>query len=373
MCPKRAPSLASGPPAPDPFQSLNSESSPSIEPLTFLNSDPLPVIQYAHQTHPSMDHAHQTDHDPGDTVVVPLPQWIADEEAKPLAPSLTLLRKTTVAYGLAALFQHSRAHPRAAPGAPSAVDPADARHFAVRVSRGPTRAAAGGGGGDVVGVDMLAPPRLAVDVAEPAFLRADVDGPGGGAAVVAGRYLEVELRPPPGRRDAAACLAVAFSRSEEDARCRALGRLLRGLFSSPAPSLASAEDLIPKQGLYADAPRQKKRRTRHPSAGLSELGIPASMSLVVQNLIDCADADRPEHAYDSLEDASQDLHLALLDPQRFLFDRAPPPDAGVVPLSFRQHKLYGREREGECKSHALTPVSKVRSLASLGRVRLSSL
>ena len=318
-----------------------------------------------------MDHAHQTDHDPGDTVVVPLPQWIADEEAKPLAPSLTLLRKTTVAYGLAALFQHSRAHPRAAPGAPSAVDPADARNFAVRVSRGPPHAAAGGG--DVVGVEMRGPPWLAVDVAEPAFLRADVHSPGGGA-VVAGRYLEAELRcPPPGRRDATACFTVAFSRSEEDARCRALGLLLRGLFSSRAPSSAGAEGLFLRGGPHADAPRQKKRRTQNPSTALSELEIPASMSLVVQNLIDCTDADRPEHAYDSLEDASQDLHLALLDPQRFLFDRAPPPDAGVVPLSFRQHKLYGREREGECRNHALTPVSKVRSLASLGRVRLSSL
>jgi len=54
---------------------------------------------------------------------------------------------------------------------------------------------------------------------------------------------------------------------------------------------------------------------------LKELGFPVSISLLVKNLLDCGwDEFRPDDAMPSLKAASEDLHLLLLDPSRFLFD-----------------------------------------------------
>jgi hypothetical protein len=78
---------------------------------------------------------------------------------------------------------------------------------------------------------------------------------------------------------------------------------------------------------------------------LKELGFPASLSLLVDNLIECGwEEFRPDEAI-SLKDAKDDLHLLLQDPSRFLFDRVPDQDTGRVALDIKQNKLYGREAE----------------------------
>merc|ERR1719401_64852 len=78
---------------------------------------------------------------------------------------------------------------------------------------------------------------------------------------------------------------------------------------------------------------------------LAELGLPSSINMLVRNLLECRADNRPDDAYDSLDAVSKDLHLLLLDPPRFLFDRDLPPGGGGVPLMPREYTLYGRERE----------------------------
>ncbi|KAL7537493.1 hypothetical protein ACHAXR_007855 [Thalassiosira sp. AJA248-18] len=94
---------------------------------------------------------------------------------------------------------------------------------------------------------------------------------------------------------------------------------------------------------------------------LKELGFPASLSLLVKNLLECGwDEFRPDDALPSLKAASNDLHLLLHDPKRFLFDRnlstlsSTPSNQqhgarggveGVMLLDIKQNKFYGREAE----------------------------
>jgi len=79
-----------------------------------------------------------------------------------------------------------------------------------------------------------------------------------------------------------------------------------------------------------------------------EEGLPSSLCLLIQNLTDCGgDGIRLGDAYDSLESVIKDLHLLLLDPERFLFDNEPThrDNNGRIMPSFREHTLYGRENE----------------------------
>ena len=68
----------------------------------------------------------------------------------------------------------------------------------------------------------------------------------------------------------------------------------------------------------------------------SEERLPSSIKIVIQNLLECGEANRPDTAYDSLDEAIEDLHLMLLDPSRFLVDKEPICDElGNPLLSFR--------------------------------------
>jgi len=77
---------------------------------------------------------------------------------------------------------------------------------------------------------------------------------------------------------------------------------------------------------------------------LKELGFPASLSLLVKNLLDCGWHEfRPDDVLSSLEVAASDLHLLLLDPDRFLFVKTAANATGT--LDIKRNKLYGRETE----------------------------
>lgn len=322
----------------------------------------------------------------GDTLI-PLPQWIESEHEKRIKSSLKILHKTTIAYGLAELFRHSRAYFGASHLTLSVSGPCHAHNFVVRIS----------GSSDIIGVDMLSP-QLSVNIGEPPFL---CSGDGDQGDDIAGKYLEAKFMTH--LDNGASSSLVTFSQSEEDARCHLLGTLLYELFSPHSPLLKNNSTAIPHGhsplvNNNADAPQEKKIRllysasnngatVTYPGAtngnrerqtfaqqtkvsrqtqtfALLELGIPASMSLLVQNLIECRDiTNRPENAYDSLEGAVQDLHLLLLDPNRFLFDRAPPLENGAMQLSFRKHKLYGRENEAALITDAFCRVSGGKSEA----------
>jgi hypothetical protein len=212
-----------------------------------------------------------------------------------------------------------------------------------------------------------------------------------------GAFLEVEF---PSLSDADGT-AVFVNQSEEDAQCHLFGVLLYELFfeCSPlsavdsrgfrahtdegGPESAWKNDDVPrepasKKNKLADlravgAPRISS--TAHLSREMSclalqhgkcltllEEGLPSSLCLAIQNLLDCGEDDRSDNAYDSLEEVIKDLHLLMLDPNRFLFNHEPAYDNnGRIKLSFREHQLYGREDEVTSITEAFCRVSSGKS------------
>ena len=300
---------------------------------------------------------------------VPLRRFLVEEDRRRAAgphgatPAARrdLLLHTAVAYGLAEALRRARA---------LALDSSLAHGLGdvlVRYVRDEARART-----DLRGVELLAP-RLAVNILEPLPFLRDDDGLG----EPWGRYLEVEV---PTQPDDAEDVAAAVSQSEEDKRCRSLGAMLYELFSHL--STQSHDACLGGHALETlPEPVQKKLRTLNPhyshtavegdcfrslqstlSAGntrhvtLMGLGLPSSISLVVQNLMECEMDSRPDNAYESLDAVCKDLHLLLLDPPRFLFDREMT-SQGSIRLAFREHTLYGREKEVSLITDAFCRVS----------------
>lgn len=110
---------------------------------------------------------------------------------------------------------------------------------------------------------------------------------------------------------------------------------------------------------------------------MKALGIPASICLMTQNLLECAsfvennvadtaDADSDgqavvNNAYPSFDVLSKDLHLLLLDPHRFLFDKEH--NNENKQLCYRKDKLYGRDKEETLITDAFCRVSRGKSEA----------
>jgi hypothetical protein len=301
------------------------------------------------------------------------------------------LRKTAVAYGIAELLRQTRAHRYSASSQVSLDGQCNIDNFVVRTKvfgRGshPTWR-------DIDGVEMLSP-RLLANIVEPSFLW---DGDDGDREEM-GSFLEIEFPSLPVSDGA----AVFVNQSEEDTRCRLFGVLLYELFFECSPlsagntcgirahtdegGLKSAlenDDVPPESAskktklvdLRADGAPGIRSSTAHASREIScsalkngecvtllEVGIPSSLCLVIQNLLDCGEDDRPDNAYDSLEEVIIDLHLLLLDPIRFLFNHEPAYDNnGRIKLLFREHQLYGRENEELLITEAFCRVSSGKS------------
>eukprot|EP00584_Thalassiosira_punctigera_P010333 CAMPEP_0172526094 /NCGR_PEP_ID=MMETSP1067-20121228/1094_1 /TAXON_ID=265564 ORGANISM="Thalassiosira punctigera, Strain Tpunct2005C2" /NCGR_SAMPLE_ID=MMETSP1067 /ASSEMBLY_ACC=CAM_ASM_000444 /LENGTH=1314 /DNA_ID=CAMNT_0013309531 /DNA_START=85 /DNA_END=4029 /DNA_ORIENTATION=- len=320
-----------------------------------------------------------------------------------------ILRKTIIAYGMTELLAHSRAHHSIAPS-PSVCEQFSLDNFAIRFSFSDVAEAAAGASGqyylpgwkDITGVDMISPP-ISMNILEPSYL-CDNDG-GDVEDQIVGRYLEVEF---PIFPDADGT-AFAVSQSEEDVRCHSLGIILYELFSHIAPLPDEGRAGVKKCSIKEDGPttqlnndfsresahQRKKTKLsdytafvtkentfghqaveesqetpcsafqRTPYFPLIELRFPSSVCLLIRNLLECqSDNDnRPDDAYDSLETVSKDLHLLLLDPNRFLFDRKPTPENGYIQLMYRKHKLYGRENEVSKMTDAFCRVSGGKSEA----------
>ncbi len=235
-----------------------------------------------------------------------------------------------------------------------------------------------------MGVDMLSP-RLSVNIVEPYFLQGVNDGDQDDTI---GRYLEAEFPSVPGTDEA----AVFFDQREEDDRCQSFGVLLYKLFfncsltwndpdddcggpeSAPENDHVSLEPFRKKirlvdQGAVgiASNPRRLIRKElsallRGECAQVSGEGVPSSLSLVIHNLLDCGEDDRPCNAYESLDAVISDFHLLLLDPGRFLFNHKPTYDSnGRAKLSFQEHRIYGRENEIAMITEAFCGVSSGKS------------
>ena len=268
-----------------------------------------------------------------------------------------LLRKTAVAYGIAEVLRHTRSHRYSASSHVSLDGQCNIDNFVVRTnadgqsSRPSWR--------DVEGVDMLSP-KLSVNIAEPSFLCDSFQEGNDDIQEEMGGFLEVEFPSHPDTDGA----AIFICQSEEGRRCHLFGVLLNELFSHRPP--ISAENARRNEGgteatlKNGDAPgepaRKKTQLADSRAVGVTgqrgvcpvwlEEGLPSSIKIVIQNLLECGEDNRPDTAYDSLDEVIEDLHIMMLDPSRFLFDNVPIYDElGNPQLSFREHKLYGRENE----------------------------
>jgi hypothetical protein len=279
-----------------------------------------------------------------------------------------LLRKTAVAYGIGALLR------RVIASLISLDEQFNSDNFVVRTNAdGQSSRAASWRG--IEGVDMLSP-KLSVNIAEPSFLGGSFQEGNDDDQEEMGGYLEVEF---PSHPDADVA-AIFISHSEEGHRCHLFGVILNELFSHRPP--ISAEDThINEGGTEAtlnngDAPGEPARKKtqlvdsravdftgqRRACPVWSEERLPSSIKILIQNLLECGEDNRPDTAYDSLDEVIEDLHLMLLDPSRFLVDKEPICDElGNPLLSFREYKLYGRDNEVSMITEAFCRVSSGKS------------
>jgi len=347
-----------------------------------------------------------------------LRQWAEDElnkckqfpssELREYANSILILRKTTVAYGVAQLMKQARTQHHSGSSLATLPPPIvllneqllSIDNFTVRMN---TTAQMSHPCSDIEGVDMISP-KLSVDIIEPSFLQ-DVVLPR-----KLGRYVETEF-PFLGITDEnSEDVAVFFSQSEEDEYCHMFGVLMYELFFQSSgdrgKGAISTVTLSSEHGLSSDVggnqklierfddasiePARKKsqridlrahyhvtvnrstsedtnilndvRQERHGECAASVVqdGFPSLLCLVIQNLLDCEeDSNRPDNAYECLEAVIKDLHLLLLDPERFLFNSEPTDydTNGRVMPSFREHTLYGRDNEVMMITEAFCRVS----------------
>jgi len=341
----------------------------------------------------------------GTATIIPLRKWISGEAVTghPLPVQQnkqSIIRKTTVAYAIAELLNYCienehGPNPHDLKAAPVAVD-----NFVVRVgysSRGAT----------IEGVEMLSPAvSLRIDspfFLSDDFFRgsSDYTDPTRQQQQELGQFLEVEIQ----NNWPISNVAVPYlGLSEESAVCHLFGALLYELYSemplfscfragqmqviSTTSAMNSMNNLMDESDSFDPlsesfhsfsslSPREPSRKktvldtlslndqydnetangnssqltalkvsrdNASRSTALKDLGLPGSISLLIKDLMDCGWGEfLPNDALSSLKAASKDLHLLLLEPDRFLFDRFL--DQGGCTLNFKQDKLYGREAE----------------------------
>jgi hypothetical protein len=294
----------------------------------------------------------------------------------------TFLGKTAVAFGIAELLrQAAKSHRNPALPQASLESKCSIDNFVVRIKAPGRRSHPTWR--DIEGVDMLSP-KLSVNLVEPFYLKVEN---GDDQDDEMGAYMEAEFPSVP----EADGEAVFLDQREEDDRCYSFGVLLYEMFFNPITArdntydgggtevLAENDDAslvehvrkkiqlvdlrvarVPEIRSHASVIRGKSFPAlfRGGHADMSEEGLPSSLSLVIHNLLDCGEDDHPENAYQSLDAAILDLHLLLLDPIRFLFNHEPTYDNdGRTELSFREHKIYGREDEVSLITDAFCRVS----------------
>jgi len=293
----------------------------------------------------------------------------------------SIIRRTTVAYGIVELLKRS-----------NILEDEEIRidNFVVTVSKKPTRS-----WDDVKGVAMISS-GLSLTIEEPSYLHGLIGGEEDCDGHM-GRCLEVELTSAaPQENSKTSQTAAAFNRdenlaamdvlaavAEESNRCHLFARLLYELFTcEPLPTDALAAD-----SASTKEPPQKRLKSYDEYLALSrskggfemaeipfqipcivhmhDLGVPASICLMTQNLLEYAlrgDGRQSDDAYESLWDAGKDLHLLLLDPDRFLFENDNQ-DTDDVQLLYRTGKLYGRHKEKTLIADAFCRVSRGKSEA----------
>ncbi len=340
--------------------------------------------------------ADAVDADADDDLVIPLRSWMEIEAKKtPLHPMVSInnrttcskesiIRKTTVAFGIAELLLRSDDSDND-DGADQ--DMLQFDNFAVRVSKQsplePDQPCVHQPWDDIKGVSMKCP-RLALSIEEPAYLSCLMEPEEKQDQL--GRYLEVEemlteaeemqtevkeMQTSTGSDEEGLPLRTKDEERKSDHRCYYMvAKLLYELFAHEsfpeASSLlikgvttASTEEPAPKRAKSsqegsldkAEQPFQTPSKIR-----MQQLGIPALLCLMTENLLGAAlrgdDGQSSNDAYKSLRDVAKDLHLLLLDPNRFLFNTE------HMKLQYREEKLYGRDKEEKLITDAFCRVSR---------------
>jgi hypothetical protein len=288
----------------------------------------------------------------------------------------SFIRRTTVAYGIAELLKRSHG-----------ILDEDVRidNFVVSVTK---KVRSSRSGDDIKGVGMITA-GLSVTIEEPSYLSCLLEGEEESDDQIIGRYLEVELTSVSREKLSSKSAASTIYQQVESNLCHLFARLLYELFTNePFPDDALAADDVAS----TNEPAQKKAKSNYISSRkklmlsrakedfdraelpfqmpsvvhMQKLGIPASICLMTQNLLECAlkkgDNGQSDDAYESFGDVCADLHLLLLDPDRFLFDDENQ-NTGNVKLLYRRGKLYGRDKEETLITDAFCRVSRGKSEA----------
>lgn len=316
----------------------------------------------------------------------------------------TIIRKTTVTYGIVELLKRSKK---------LRDDEIRIDNFVVTVLKQPSRS-----WDDVKGVGMISS-GLSLMIEEPSYLSAlleeEDDGGEDSDGRIIGRCLEVEsvltTTPPAdqeknnnndvGRPEDAetglrgnvwknytnhlsgmnALAAVA----EESNRCHLFARLLYELFTHEPFPTSKRE---PPQKRAKPSYHEVISGTWDPSSSshnrgdfvmstkpfqipcivrMQKLGIPASICLMTQNLLEYAlrgSGRQSDDAYESLGVVCEDVQLLLLDPDRFLFDNDHSQNTDDdMQLLYRKEKLYGRDKEETLITDAFCRVTRGKSEA----------
>lgn len=311
--------------------------------------------------------------------VIPLRNWIDKEspggDCQPdnvQKQRGMMLRRTTIAYGIIELIKGARTSSHSST-CYELQQACTIDNFLVRVSKGEEESKNDDNADQhyvskIRGVQMINPPSSLLFLTPFVSSGEDFSEEEGDGM---GQYIEVEIIPRPLANQA---INPLESLVKEKSLIHSVGSLIHELYTHGNPILllyefqkgsgASPSDdsgfAEPPSKRFKDQPQHMVEASFHSffpawqrgnmeasrvgateqkasHLSLLELGFSSSLSSLVDELLDCKC---------TLDVASKNLHLILLDPCSFLVDRyfKPAPD-GKVSLRIRKNKLYGRDAE----------------------------
>ena len=288
----------------------------------------------------------------------------------------SIIRQTTIAYGILELILRYPKEQEQSSNVEKDINILLIDNFSVHVSKKPSKKKPWD---DIKGVSMKSP-KISLTIEEPAYLSYLFE-PGGQHNVQYGRHLEVEMMSDetPGSQKHVEDRGINEEGigGDNEQRYSLVAKILYELFASEAYPEESSD------GVSTDEPAQKKAKSsnQHPGNGklvntnsvmafqissvkrMQQLGVPASLCLMVHNLLETAQPDSSNDVYTSMKDVAQDIHLLLLDPNRFLFD-AEVLIKEHMPIRYRKDKLYGRDKEEKLITDAFCRVTSGQNEAS---------
>jgi hypothetical protein len=329
-----------------------------------------------------------------DDVIVFLRHWMEDEFSSNIPQGQgrhkeSIIRKTTVAYGIVELLARCHADKKLTPLQNTEEKIIRLDNFAVcisRVKRGQHKSSSPPH--DIKGVSMLSS-GLSLSIEEPAYLSfLDDDDEGGRDDKQLGKYLEVVLTSNGGggnnheiteangdlveaASEGGSDIIATPSEEEEKSRrlcCYLITKVLYELFTGEAFS---------EDNKYEGDNGHTHKRVKMDLGDLTtmermqSLGVPVSIGRMMQNLLDSAlipahnDEEDGEHSgdvYKTPKEVGEDLHLLLFDPDRFLFDRETDV-TDCMPLLYKKDKLYGRDKEEKLITDTFCRVTRGKSEA----------